>query len=124
MKTIKTISFFTTFSFLSFTAQACDLSKAETLWNKCVICHMNSADGAVLVGPNLFGIMGREVASVDAFFYRFEMESYGDFWTPELLNKFLENPMQEVPGTTMAFAGFSQAEDRENIICYLQEYAK
>jgi cytochrome c len=42
-----------------------------------------------------------------------------EFWTPENLNGFLENPKGYMPGTKMSFAGLPKVEERANLIAYL-----
>ena len=37
---------------------------------------------------------------------------------------YLENPKAKIPGTKMAFAGLKKAEDRANVIAYIQESSK
>jgi cytochrome c len=44
----------------------------------------------------------------------------GQKWDPETLNQWLNNPQQFAPGTKMTFAGFPKAEDRADVIAYLQ----
>ena len=41
-------------------------------------------------------------------------------WDPDNLNKWLENPQNFAPGTKMTFAGFPQAQNRADVIKYLQ----
>ena len=43
-------------------------------------------------------------------------------WGYEELNRFLANPQAEVRGTRMAFAGIRRAEDRANLIAYLEQH--
>lgn len=102
----------------------CDMERGKSLYSKCAICHTNGADEGHLVGPNLYGIVGKKVAAAEDFFYTDEMVAYGITWTTELLDKFLESPMTEVRGTSMAFAGLRKEDDRENLICYLTETAE
>ena len=101
----------------------CDMERGKSLYSKCAICHTNSADEGHLVGPNLYGIVGKKVAAAEDFFYTDAMVAYGITWTTELLDKFLESPMTEVRGTSMAFAGLRKEDDRETLICYLTESA-
>ena len=100
-------------------ADGCDTERGKSLFAKCAICHTNEADAGHSVGPNLFGIVGRPIAYVEDFLFSDEIREYGDRWTIELLDKFLASPMTEVPGTTMAFAGFKKEEDRKHLLCFL-----
>lgn len=95
-----------------------DAGAGERVFNKCSACH-NLEAGANAVGPHLNGVVGREVASVDGFNYSGSLPEGS--WTPEELFAFLENPREYAPGTSMSFAGLNQAEDRADVIAYLQE---
>lgn len=63
--------------------------------------------------------MGRDTATFPGFSYSQAMKDHGGKWDPLMLNTYLTNPKAEVPGTSMAFAGLPKAEDRANLIAYL-----
>mgnify|MGYP003709562721 CR=1 FL=1 len=65
--------------------------------------------------------MGRDVGSVAGFGYSGALVAVADVWTPENLQAFLENPRDFAPGTKMSFSGLKDAEDRANLIAYLDE---
>ena len=95
-----------------------DIAKGERVFNRCKACH-KLEKGANAVGPSLYGVVGRPVDSVDGFGYSGALEKVVDVWTPEHLDAFLTKPASYAPGTTMGFAGLSKAEDRANVIGYL-----
>jgi len=95
-----------------------DAGKGERVFNKCKACH-KLEEGVNITGPYLTGVVGRDVASVADFGYSGALSEAADVWTPENLNKFLENPSDYAPGTTMGFAGLGDLEDRANVIAYL-----
>lgn len=99
----------------------CDMERGKSLYSKCAICHTNAEDAGTLVGPNLYRIIGKKVAAAEDFVYTDAMAKYGITWTAELLDKFLESPLTEVRGTSMAFAGLRKEADRQNLICYLKD---
>ena len=79
------------------------------------------ADGVEAIGPHLDGVVGRQKASVDGFAYSGALRAMeGEEWTPERLDAFLRNPRGYAPGTKMAFAGLRDAQDRADVIAYLQ----
>src|SRR5690606_16013695 len=41
-------------------------------------------------------------------------------WTYEELDSFIANPREHTPGTTMSFAGLRSAQDRADLLAYLQ----
>lgn len=95
-----------------------DAAAGEKSFGKCKSCH--KLDGADGVGPHLNGVVERDVASVEGFNYSDAMAAHEGVWTPEELNAFITNPKAHVPGTKMAFAGIKSAEERANLVAYLQ----
>jgi cytochrome c len=89
----------------------------------CQACHTVEAGGANKLGPNLSGIVGREAALVPGFVYSAALVESGLVWDAATLDQWLANPSSLVPGTTMVFAGIRDAEQRANLIAYLQEVA-
>lgn len=85
----------------------------------CSACHSVAPDGAALIGPNLWGVVGRAVGSVPGFEYSAELRSVGGNWTPEQLDRFLANPGAFAPGTRMGYVGVSDPTERSALIAYL-----
>jgi cytochrome c len=85
----------------------------------CGACHTATAGGAALIGPNLWGVVGRPVASVRDFDYSADFEALGGTWTPERLDRFLTNPMAFAPGTRMGYAGVADPVERAALVAYL-----
>ncbi len=102
--------------------EECDLKRGASLFAKCAVCHANDTSSRGGVGPNLHGIIGRDIAAEAGFPYSLEMEQREGAWTIEMLDRFIANPMKDLPGTMMAFAGLRKAPDRRDLICFLQKY--
>ena len=97
-----------------------DVKAGETYFGKkCAVCHTVEKGGANKVGPHLWGVMNRPVASVSDFGYSSAMKAHGGKWTFEEMNKFQWNPKKTVPGTIMAYGGNSKDQERANLIAYL-----
>lgn len=93
-------------------------TEGEGLWRACSACHQQE-QGANGVGPSLYGVVGRDVASSEGYSYSGSLTAVVDVWTPEELNAFLENPRGYAPGTAMSYNGMRKIEDRANLIAFL-----
>ena len=82
-----------------------DAERGEAAFEKtCSACHTIHAGGRRRVGPNLFGIVGAQVAQRRDYPYSPAMRRADFAWTEENLIDFLEEPWRVVPGTKMDFA--------------------
>jgi cytochrome c len=97
-----------------------DPAKGQAQARKCASCHTFENGGPNKVGPNLYGVVGRAVASHAGFNYSAGMKAHGGDWTYEALDAFIHNPKQATPGTIMAFAGIASAQDRADLLVYLR----
>jgi len=102
-------------------ALAADAAEGEKVFKRvCSACHNATAEGPKKLGPTLHSVVGRHSGSVEGFRYSEANKKANVTWTPEVLDKYLTDPKGMVPGTTMAFAGLKKAEERQNVIAYLQ----
>jgi cytochrome c len=86
---------------------------------KCGACHSFEKGGPNKVGPDLFDVVGRPVASHEGFAYSPALKAFGGNWDYEKLSCFIHSPKDCVPGTKMAFAGIKKDTDRADVIAYL-----
>jgi cytochrome c len=96
-----------------------DIGRGEQSSKKCAACHTFDKGGRNLVGPNLWGVVGRPKASVSGVNYSAAMKAKGGNWTPEELDVYLQNPRGMIPGTNMSFAGIPRGSERADLITFL-----
>jgi cytochrome c len=97
-----------------------DADNGSKLTRPCQACHTFEKGGANKVGPNLWGVVGRKVASIDGFAYSDGLKAMGGTWDYDQLYKFLANPKGMVAGTKMGFAGYPKFDNRADVIAYLR----
>ncbi len=85
----------------------------------CMSCH-GVKPGQNRMGPSLHAMVGRDIRGVSGFSYSSANQAMTGDWTPEKLNAYMENPADFMPGTSMVFAGIPNAQDRTNLIAYLE----
>ena len=96
-----------------------DMAHGEKVFKKCSACHMIVSDGKNMIGPNLWGVIGRTAGSVSDYKYSKAMIAYGKEWTFEEMNAYLIKPQAYIKGTKMAFAGLRKEKDRASVILYM-----
>jgi cytochrome c len=104
-------------------AVAQDAAAGQRVFAQCRACHTPDQGGRNGVGPNLWGIVGKQAGQREGFRYSANMQELaqgGLTWTKENLDKYLNNPKDLVPRGSMAFAGVRNAEQRANLIAYLE----
>ncbi|HXI88208.1 MAG TPA: cytochrome c family protein, partial [Parvularculaceae bacterium] len=97
------------------------MSAAQT--GICKACHTFDKGGRTLIGPNLWGVVGRPKASMAGYPYSPALSGLGGAWTYEDLNKFLESPSSFASGTKMTFGGAKKPDERAAIIAFLRQQA-
>ena len=100
-----------------------DAAAGEKVFALCRSCHVLE-DGVNRVGPSLYKVVGRKSGSVAGFSYSDANKNSGVTWTTDVLFKYLEDPKGFMPGTKMAFPGIKDAQDRANLVAYLESQSK
>jgi cytochrome c len=96
-----------------------DLAHGEKVFKKCSACHMIASGGKNMIGPNLWGVIGRTAGSISDYKYSKAMVAYAKQWNFEEMNSYLIKPQAYIKGTKMAFAGLRKEKDRASVILYL-----
>ena len=84
----------------------------------CASCHSFDKGGAHGLGPNLWGIVDRDIASAEDFRYSDALQGLEGTWSLETLDAYLKSPNTFVPGTTMT-VGAPREKQRNDIVAYL-----
>lgn len=78
-----------------------DAAAGEAAWRGCRSCHGITADDGTVIqrggrtGPNLYGLPGSAVASVEGFNYSAPLLEYaatGATWTEDLFVEYMQDP--------------------------------
>jgi cytochrome c len=99
-----------------------DPSAGQKVFVRCAGCHSIAA-GENKNGPSLAGIVGRKSAAEPGFNYSSALKAANITWTGDELDKYLASPGSLVHGTKM-FVNVPSADDRQNLISYLQTLGK
>ena len=97
-----------------------DPAKGQKVFKKCAACHTVDEGGKNKIGPNLWNIVNRTIASHEDFSYSGAMAELEGVWDFERLSDFVADPKGTVPGTKMAFKGVSKDGDRADVLAYLR----
>ncbi|AHX11392.1 cytochrome c family protein [Neorickettsia helminthoeca str. Oregon] len=98
-----------------------NLEAGQKISKKCIACHTFENGGHNKVGPNLWGILGKNKAHLgDRFKYSKGLLEKGGTWDYRSMVQFLYKPSAYIKGTKMAFAGLSKPEEIANLVVYLR----
>ncbi len=95
-----------------------DLRNGEQVYARCMACHALDENR---IGPKHCGLFGRRAGSLTGFDYSPAMRKSKLVWSAQTLDKFLTDPMKEMPGTAMTFGGVPDAKERADLIAWLKQ---
>lgn len=98
--------------------------RGRELFKPCRACHVIAPGGPDRVGPNLHGVFGRKAGSRPGFAYSPALRTADFVWTAERLDAWLADPKGYLPGSSMAFPGVPDHDDRAALIAWLEAEAK
>jgi cytochrome c len=97
-----------------------DPQRGEQLTKVCAVCHTFNKGGPNKIGPNLWDVIDEGIAAVPNYQFSAALQAdKGQKWEPEKLNQWLYSPQSFAKGTKMTFVGFPKAQDRADVIAYL-----
>jgi cytochrome c len=94
------------------------------LFAPCRACHSLDPSENGLPGPNLAGVVGRQVGGDRAFDYSPELRKARDDglrWDAKRLDGFLADPAGMFPGLWMSMRGIEDAAERQSLVRFLAE---
>ncbi|MEO9339173.1 cytochrome c family protein [Mesorhizobium sp. SB112] len=101
-----------------------DAAAGEAVFRRCTACHSGEKGGPNKVGPDLWDIVNRPVASHEGFAYSGALKEFAQggsvVWDYQHLSDFIHAPKGLVRGTAMGFAGIKKDDERANLIAYLR----
>ena len=103
--------------------RVCDQARGRQVFVKCQVCHTAEAGGPHVVGPNLHEVIGRKAGTAPGFNYSHAFQDADFTWDREKLDRYLADPAAFVDSNWMPFTGLKRSEDRQDIICFLEDQA-
>lgn len=85
---------------------------------QCQVCH-SMERGETLVGPSLFGVVGRHASAVPDFRYSPANRRADLTFDAPTLDRYITNPQAMIPGTVMAYPGLKDPTRRSDLIAFL-----
>lgn len=105
-------------------ANALKTASAESgqgVFKKCAACHTAEKDGKPGTGPNLWGVVGRNMASSTAFTrYSGALKGAQGVWSWDKIAAYIYDPRTAIPGNQMAFAGVKNTEELADLLAYMR----
>ena len=92
---------------------------ANVFAEECGDCH-SVTPGKNKKGPGLYGVVGRNAASVPDFSgYSDGIKQSGITWSTDKIDAYITQPRKIVPGGKMKYDGLDDAGARSDVIAYL-----
>jgi cytochrome c len=98
--------------------------RTKALFHPCTACHSYTDGAPSKIGPNLFGVYGRPVASYPDFDYSMALRHRGGVWNADTLNVFFVEHKKFAQGSHMAFLRLAETEDRALLIKFLKTLSR
>jgi len=98
-----------------------DAAHGQQVAKVCLQCHTFGKGEPNKIGPNLFGVIDENIATVPGYTFSGALLADKDKkWDPDELNIWLFRPQDFAKGTKMSFAGLPKEQDRADVILYLE----
>lgn len=102
-------------------AQAGDAAAGRRVFQQqCSTCHAAQKGAAPILGPTLWGVVGRTTATVPGFNYSTAMKAAGGAWSEERLRTYIAGPQKLIPGIRMTYPGLKDPRQMDDLIEWLK----
>ena len=103
-----------------------DISNGERQFaRKCSVCHTLQVDGRRRAGPTLFGVFGRQAGTLEGYPYSEALLKSNIIWDEASIDRlFKDGPDVVTPGTKMPIQRMKNAQDRQDLVRFLQSATK
>lgn len=95
------------------------LASAPAAFGQCAACH-SIQPGKHGIGPSLVGVYGTRAGEIPGYAFSAALRNSGLVWDDATLDKWLDAPMQTVPGTKMTYGGLKDPAKRQQLIAWLK----
>ena len=105
-------------------APAAAEAAGEGLFAPCRACHSLDPAEQGRPGPNLAGLIGRQIGGDESFDYSPVLRKAHDEglrWDASRLEAFLADPAEMFPGLWMTMRGIEDASERQALVSFLAE---
>ena len=100
------------------------VDNGQDVFKACLTCHTPEKGGGVKQGPNLWGIVGRDVGKQPGFTnYSPAMIGKGGKWDWASIANYLHDPKGYIPNNRMAYVGVKDPTDLADLLAYMRSLA-
>jgi cytochrome c len=103
------------------TAEPGNATRGQRVFGACLACH-SLEPNRNMTGPSLAGVWNRKAGTLGSFpRYSPALKSSGLVWDDKSLDEYLTDPQHFIPGNTMTFPGIKDAQQRADLLAFLEE---
>ena len=94
--------------------------RGALVFARCSGCHPLATGTMHGIGPDLRGVLHRDIAAANGYAYSDAMKRLPGTWSEKSLDEFLAAPAGYAPGTVMKSEGVPDPGEREDLIAFLR----